>query len=116
MIVSVTWFLWLALYASTRRWLNWSVAERTHMVSWVPSSGLLLVDLLPPLPQAATASVSAAATAATLRRPRRRTPAGAADRSVPGAISSPSGRAPAAAGPAEKFPSDCLVGQGFPGR
>src|SRR3954464_10954662 len=57
MMVSATWLEWLELYASTRRWLNWSVAERTHIVSWAPSSGLPLVLVLSsPLPQAATVS------------------------------------------------------------
>src|SRR3954463_11848254 len=63
MMVSATWFLWLELYASTRRWLNWSVAERTHIVSWAPSSGLpLVLVLLSPLPHAATVSAKATPT------------------------------------------------------
>src|SRR5215470_6241223 len=91
MMVSLTWFLWLLLYASTNRWLNWSVAERTHIVSWVPSSGLLL--LVPPplsLPHAAAVRARTVATAAAPMRPRRRLCIGAADRSVPVAMSAPS--------------------------
>src|SRR5450830_1341773 len=38
MTVRVTWFLWVLLYSPTSRVLNWSVAERTHMVSFVPLS------------------------------------------------------------------------------
>src|SRR5689334_21560296 len=74
MMVSATWFLWLALYASTSRWLNWSVADRTHIVSCVPSSGLaaVVVDVLP-LPQAASTRARAS-TAATPAARRRRTP------------------------------------------
>src|SRR6266545_1506382 len=65
MIVSATWFLWLWLYASTSRWLNWSVAARTHIVSWVPSSGLAVLPLLFASPAHAV-RVNANATAATL--------------------------------------------------
>src|SRR6185437_4090228 len=76
MMVSATWFLWDLLYASTSRWLNWSVAERTHMVSLVPSSGLLLVVelLLLLLPPHAAMPSARTATAATLRGPRQRLP------------------------------------------
>src|SRR5689334_11407618 len=81
MMVSATWFLWDLLYASTSRWLNWSVAERTHMVSLVPSSGLLLVVELLLLPPPHAAMLNArTATAAALMGPRQ---------SLPDAISSP---------------------------
>jgi hypothetical protein len=44
--------LWLLLYASTSRWLNWSVADRTHIVNLVPSSGFVGVVVLPDPPPA----------------------------------------------------------------
>src|SRR5215470_9512429 len=86
MIVNVTWFLWLALYASTNRLLNSSVAERTHMVSWVPSSGTVLVGLDELLHATALNPTTSTAATEAMRR-RRGVPVGPA--AVPGAMSSP---------------------------
>jgi hypothetical protein len=90
MMVSSTWFLWLALYASTSRRLNWSVADRTHIVNLVPSSGFVGVVVPPdPPPQAVVKVKARADSAAATPRRRRLMPVGMAGRSVPRAMSSP---------------------------
>ncbi len=70
--VSFTWFLWLALYASTSALACDSVPARVHIVIVVPSSaGPSPSASAPPLSQAAVAVIATAATAATSNLRRR---------------------------------------------